>query len=263
MSQMEERLKDAQHEIDTLITENRMLSHRVEEAQTKQHHEERMQEKRAAPKPTRRKPRVRPASAVDPTGYPLQTKTDDEQHVLDGAAGWLSPPSLLDDPPLNDPAAPEAALVQSSKWKLVRSTMKATRDLTRHTHTQGGYRISPSPEQATNQPRKKKYVRIGGKVLDPTKVQAAIEQAHRNAHASAGKRRKSPASSMIEVESGSFARIAGVAANAALAFDDAEDVSMTKNRMSKNSFLVPTDAPKTDDSWNHCHSKLSLVHVHG
>ena len=63
--------------------------------------------------------------------------------------------------------------------------------------------------------------------------------------------------------SASFARIGGVVANAALAFEHAVEVPKEKTRMSHNSFIPPTKPGNLKSLAKECHETLTLEHVSG
>ena len=284
---MEEKLKAATGEIANLMSENKQLSFKIKKVETAQYVQG---ERSASPQGERSvSPGDSPSEEPEHKGRWMRSATPATASPELGSPGPSHCSScgnkFADDAEFCRKCGKARGSTRSksappkSNWGTLKNAVGTVGDFRRvHTHTQGGYRISPSPDVGqprldANQPHKKKYVRIGGKVVDPDKVQAAIEQAHKKAHKTADKVRSgknSPvrsSASMIDTEHGSFARISGVAANAALAFDKAEELVTRKNRMSKSTFFLPADlaakTPEEEAKWNNCHSKLKLVHVHG
>ena len=58
-------------------------------------------------------------------------------------------------------------------------------------------------------------------------------------------------------------RCAGLVAGAALAFQDAVEISKTKNRVSRNTFFPPTGATEGKAEAQCPHSRLTIQQVHG
>merc|ERR1711957_457525 len=81
--------------------------------------------------------------------------------------------------------------------------------------------------------------RIGGKGITMTQVAASVANARASSNASTGANSKSKwgKAKTATAEIGHFARVGDVVAGAALAFNDALEVSKTKSRVSRNTFF--------------------------